>query len=174
MANYISEAKFAKALFKVCNGDTITINRIVDILKNNGTFKKDSIDIMYLKYTGDETLLEEFNRGDVIRLRKTISVLEGDESILSKDRCNGVYVILHFNDVVYNYLMTKSTYDRFKSWLYEDCSYEYNRVWNYPSFTFVLENESSVVIFRDKITMVETFLSEKDDYERYKALQCWG
>lgn len=171
MDNYISEAELAKALFKVCNGDTIAINRIVDILKKNCAFKEDSIDIMYLKYTGDETLLEIFNRGDVVRLRKTICVLDGDESILSKDKHTGVYVLLHFNDAVYDCLMTNPTYDRFKSWLYKDNSYVYNNVWTSPSFTFVLENESVVVLFRDKITMVETFTSKKEATERYRQIQ---
>jgi hypothetical protein len=126
---------------------------------------------MYLKYTGDETLLEMFNRDDIVRLRKTICVLEGDESVLySRDKRIGIHAVIHVGTMLVKCLMTKTTYERFASWLYKDPSYEYNRVWNSPSFTFVFEDESSIILFRDKITMVETYTSENKASERYEQI----
>lgn len=172
MDNYISEADFSKALFKVCNGDTIVVKRIVDILKNEGSFVKNSIDIMYLKYTGDEILLELFDREDIVCLRKTICVLEGDESVLySRGKRIGIYTVIHVGTMLVNCLLTKATYKRFASWLYDDGSYEYNRVVYSPSFTFVFEDESSIILFKDKITMIETYTSQENVSKCYEEVR---
>lgn len=173
MKKDITENALHVSLARVCK-DVDTSKAIIDRLKNNGLFlKSDTFNIDLLKYIGDEELITILDdRKYVIFLRHSISLLDGDESILlPKDQRNVLYLIIFINGNHYLLTASKTTYERFRAWLYKDLSIvDALDLVNASSFTFLFEDESSVVLFRKSITFVEVFTSLETLNKRYNTV----
>ncbi len=173
MSNIVSGEDFVNAMKQTCGNNKTAPTRIYHILERDNYISNDHIDLDDIKFIPDETLLQmrDFGNASLLIMRRAISLLEGDNSVLNEVRERDyIYTIIHMTNTTYCFRMSRTTSDRFITWLLQDPNSPDKNLIESNHFVITYESEDNAIFFRDKIVMVEKFENQENYVQRLNDL----